>query len=507
VANEIELKLSIANLDTRRLRKLIATFDCTAKPVIHKLITVYYDTPSLSLLNAGISFRVRKVSGQWIQSVKAAGGSLAGLHQRMEWESPIANNHPDFTKIFDTSLLKLFSDQEIPSLLKPIFESDVQRTAWQLFFVNGDKVELVIDKGQLTGNKICEPISEIELELKNGHVGRLFDLALEIQKVATISMENRSKAERGYNFYRINLPEVLYASPPSLSKNNNVISAFKKIAWECIQHFQGNQDMVLHGADIEAVHQMRVALRRLRSAFSLFRVIIESNESIALLIDLKWLSNLLGHARDLDVFITETVPRLLMRFENHAGLMKLHDIALASQIEAYAEVRTALSSQRYQCLILTLAAWLENECRQKNANNCKRVKVLKFATDALTNRHKKLLNTGRRLTHMHPKERHVMRVNVKKLRYASEFFTCLYGLKKSQSFIRSVSKLQDDLGLLNDITNTEVLLKNLVGADSDPLLDQALYFFMGWSASNATHNEMKLDKSWRKFSKQKPFWL
>lgn len=505
--NEIELKLSIGRKDVPRLLSHPAIVNaCIGKPIAHKLISIYYDTPDLKLLDAGISLRLRHVSGRWIQSIKAVGSSLAGLHQRMEWESDIATNHPDFTKILDPVLIKLFTDQKLRDALMPIFQTEVQRSEWQLAFDNGDNVELALDLGQLVAGKNREPICEIELELKAGNAGRLFDFALELQKVIPLMLENVSKAQRGYAYYRAMPPSVFKGRQLKLAKNSDVHSAFKKIAWECINHLQGNQDMVLHGTDVEGVHQMRIALRRLRSAFTLFRKVLGCENSAALLVELGWLAETLGKARDLDVFVTQTLPAIISEYENHAGLLKLRDKALTEQVKAYAEVREALSSQRYHCLLLTLAAWLENERWRKGARNTKNYKVFDIATAILTKCYKQLRRRGKHLDHTHPEARHATRIAAKKLRYASEFFASLYSLKKSDAFLGKLSLLQDWLGRFNDIIITEKLLHQLVGRRTDRVLDEALHIFAGWNACNAMLCLAHMNDAWQTLISKKPFW-
>jgi inorganic triphosphatase YgiF len=508
MAGEVELKLSIDRKEAAHLRSHPAIISaCEVKPVTHKLLSIYYDTPDLKLLDAGISLRVRHIAGCWIQSLKAAGSSLAGLHQRMEWEDVIAANHPDFTKILDPVLIKLFDDQQLREALRPIFLTEVQRSEWQLAFKNGDKIELALDLGKLTADKNCEPISEIELELKSGNVGRLFDFALELQKTIPLTLENISKAQRGYAYYRAQPASIFKGYLPKLAKHTDAHTAFKQITWECISHLQSNQEMVLHGSDIEGVHQMRVALRRLRSAFAVFRKVLGREGSTALLVELGWLNGTLGRARDLDVFITQTLPAVIAQFNHHAGLLKLRDKALSAQVEAYNEVRAALSSQRYQCMLLTLAAWLENERWREGARNTKNYQVLDIATTALNKHHKQLLLNGERLAHTHPEERHATRIAAKKLRYAAEFFVSLYSSTKSNAFIRSLSKLQDTMGVLNDITTTEKLLQQLVGPHPGGALDEALHIFTGWNACNAVYSLAHMDETWQKFTAKKPFWL
>ncbi|GBG14081.1 single-stranded DNA exonuclease [Novimethylophilus kurashikiensis] len=503
--NEVELKLRIARKDAARLRKhpaiLAATVD---KPVTRKLTSIYYDTPDLQLLDAEISLRVRRMSGGWFQAVKAAGSSLAGLHQRMEWEDIIASGQPDFTRILDPQLVRIFGDEALRAALAPIFRTEVQRTEWQLKFDNGDAVELALDLGHLVAGKKREPITEIELELKSGNAARLFDLALILQQDIPLSLENVSKAQRGYAHYRPQPPTVFKAKLPQLSRQEKASVAFRKIAWECITHLQGNQDVVLHGNDVEGVHQMRVSLRRLRSAFSVFRGLLGRETTDPIIEELRWITDILGAARDLDVFVTQTLPPLQERFEQHAGLVKLGEKAALLQTRAYRDVRAALNSQRYHRLLLSLAAWLENERWKTEGTLDPDVAALADAT--LANRHKQLRRHGKRLQEMPAEERHQTRIAAKKLRYTAEFFLSLYSGGKSHAFIHRLAQLQDRLGVLNDIAVTEQLLRRLAGSRPDKPVAEALLLFKGWNACNIEHSLAHMDEAWHRFVHHKPFW-
>jgi inorganic triphosphatase YgiF len=203
MAHEVELKLRIQPADAARLRRHPAIRSAViGKPTTRNLISIYYDTPQLALLDAGISLRVRRMAGIWSQTVKGSGRSLAGLHQRMEWEDAIASGHPDFSKITEPALTEIFDDEALRTALIPIFSTEVRRTEWNLTFDNGDQVELALDLGELVVGEKREPINEIELELKGGNAGRLFDLALDLQQDIPLELENISKAQRGYAYYR-----------------------------------------------------------------------------------------------------------------------------------------------------------------------------------------------------------------------------------------------------------------------------------------------------------------
>lgn len=177
MTEEVELKLSLAAQVIERLKHHPAIYAAmTEKSKTRFLLSTYYDTPQLTLLDCNITLRVRRASGIWLQTIKSMDKSFTGLHQRMELEDIIASKYPDFSKITDPVLIKIFDDKALRNSLKPIFSTKVRRTDWQLGFENGDKLELALDIGKLIVNEKFELISEIELELKKGSAGRFFPL-------------------------------------------------------------------------------------------------------------------------------------------------------------------------------------------------------------------------------------------------------------------------------------------------------------------------------------------
>ncbi len=506
---EIELKLRINPADIPRLKRHPAIKPLLAeKPKTRRLVSIYYDTPELTLLDQNITLRVRRMSGGWFQAVKGGGSSLAGLHQRSEWEDIIASGHPDFTKIAmipDPALAALFAPPELRAALKPVFTTDMQRTEWQLVYPDATHIELALDVGHLVVDGVQrEAICEIELEIKSGHPVRLFELALELQNTIPLELENVSKAQRGYACYRPQPPGIMKASPTRLAADASAADAFRQIAWECLAQLQGNHDMVLHGTDIEGVHQMRVALRRLRSLFAVFGAVINRETSVELIDDIKWISDVLGKARNLDVFISETLPPMMVPLHKHRGLLLLHEKAQHAQGEAYVEVRAALRSQRYHRLQLALGAWLEGG--HWLLPEAASLTVKELSHQVLTKRHKQLKRHGERLIHMHPEERHLTRISAKKLRYAAEFFISLSPANGSKNFIRALADVQGVLGVLNDIATTESVIRDIIGEHPVRTLDEVSHLFTGWNACNAIHTLEHMTETWKVFAGQRPFW-
>jgi triphosphatase len=500
MANEIELKLRIRAADLPHLRQHAAVKQALAgKPITRRLTSIYYDTPELALLDADLSLRVRRMSGGWFQAVKGAGHSLAGLHQRMEWEDIIAHGEPDFSKITDPALTKVFDDAALRAALRPIFTTDVRRTEWQLRLADGSDIEMALDLGDLIVDENREPICEVELELKSGAPLRLFEFALTLLDDIPLWIENVSKAQRGYAHYRPQEATVRRAKDVRLKPGMAPADACRAILWECLAHLQGNHDAVLLAQDSEGIHQMRVSLRRMRSAMGLFAAVMPPVDTLKE--EIRWLASTLGEARDLDVFIEDTLPPLQAALA-HPGLEELAKRARKQADKARQEVRSALESQRYQRLLLQLGVWMESPAPALPGQD-----LASFASDLLSRRHRQLRRNGKHCMKQSAEERHTLRISAKKLRYAAEFLGSLYKPDSSRSFLRRLTRLLGLLGELNDLAATERLLASLQGKRANASMHDARLLVTGWCAAQNQQRMAQLERRWRRFARTAPFWL
>ena len=197
---EIELKLLIDHSDIPLLQQHpLLKSACQSGPQRQKLHSIYFDTPELDLTRLKMALRLRLAGMQWIQTVKGGGTVEGGLHQRQEWEVPVAEGKPDFGKLAESPWCGVFTP-DIQSRLIPIFVTDFWRTTWLLEYANS-VVELALDMGQVQANNKQVPICEVELELKSGDPAALFDLAQTLQTSIPLQPEDRSKADRGYGLY------------------------------------------------------------------------------------------------------------------------------------------------------------------------------------------------------------------------------------------------------------------------------------------------------------------
>jgi inorganic triphosphatase YgiF len=506
MAIEIELKLLINPADTERLRRHpLIKAHAAGRAHSRNLLSIYFDTPDLTLRQQRVALRVRRIGAHWVQTVKSGGGVRAGLHQRGEWEDVVAQDRPDLTKISEPALRKLFSSSVVQDKLQAVFTTEYKRTTWTLQWDNGDIVELVLDPGEVKSGDKTAPVCEIELELKEGNPARLFQAALELQQTIPLRLENVNKADRGYRLSQAAKPPVVKSAALELTREMSVEQAFQTIAWNCIGHWTANQEGALLSNEPENIHQIRVALRRLRSLLPQFKSVIPRESYADIVDELKWLANALGPVRNWDVFVTQTLPPILKQFPGDQGLKDVYHEASKAQAAARNDAHLALRSHRYDRMLLSLGTWLMADGWHIHVSSEQKqwleAPVHELAQRVLTSCHKTVHLHGQALLSMPAEERHEVRIAVKKLRYATEFFASLFPGKATQSYIESLALLQDELGVLNDAATTELLLQHLTVPDT-----AALGTVSGWCARGVTMHLTSMDEAWQKFYRKRPFW-
>jgi len=318
---EIELKLLLAPGDVPRLRAhaLLAQY-AQAEPQVLAMHDIYVDTPDLQLCRHQAGLRVRQVEGRWVQTLKAGGTVSGGLHSRHEWEGEVAGPAPELDAL-DAAIGRkqpiraLLRQDAVRAGLHAVFTTRMERTVWQLRTPQGDQIECVLDQGVIEsgehgadGAARSVPVSEIELELKQGQAASLFDVALALLQDVPLRLGHMSKAERGYRLAASQPLQAVKAQPLPLDAAMTVEQVFLAICGNCLEQVSGNQDGVAAGEDVESLHQMRVGLRRLRSALGMFKTLLALPD--ALKTELDWLGGALGEARDWDVLAGNTLAHL-----------------------------------------------------------------------------------------------------------------------------------------------------------------------------------------------------
>jgi triphosphatase len=510
MSTEIELKLHIAPEKADRFRQhpLLQSAIHTHAP--QHLYNTYFDTPDHALLQHGVGLRVRRIGDKRLQTLKTAGSGLGGLHQRQEWEMEIAEDIPDYS-LFPEGALPDWCAQNIEQI-QPLFVTDFMRTTWLIALEDGSKIEVALDIGEIKTQTASTPLFEVELELKAGSPETLYQVALTLHnKKLPLKIENKSKAAYGYELCKPTPLTYHKAGGIKLTKDMTAEQAFVDIIQHCLSHLQANEDMVLYGKDIEGVHQMRVALRRLHSCLNLYSALIPKKKLAKLRKDVKWLTDILGVARDWDVFALSLQEIQLFHnkfsiFFPHNGFSELQAKVLNFQAYAYVTVRDTLCSPRYSRLLLRLGRWLiQHRWRRKLKEEALQrldSPVSDFANQILELHYQHIYQLGKNFAQLNSEQLHELRISIKRMGYGTRFFTELYPRQAARPYTKSLLRLQDELGILND-ANVATHKLSQIGLDKNA---PALHFLNGWYTHQQASHLACLETTWQTFLEQNIFW-
>ncbi|MBI2307626.1 MAG: CYTH and CHAD domain-containing protein [Rhodocyclales bacterium] len=442
MAVETELKLSLSAAAAGRLRRhpLLAS----VTPARQRLINCYYDTADLDLLHAGIAVRHRRTAWGWLLTVKSAEPAAGGLARRSEWEAPSQPDAFDFSHVDDKRLRGRLEAWR--AALQPAFFTDFQRTTWLLEPAPGVQVELALDRGSIRHGERAEPLCEIELELLAGPVAALFDLARALQAALPLRPEAASKAERGYRLFRDEALQPVRAGRSPVDAGMSPIAAFRAVAFDCLEQLLRNEAGIRAGGDDpEFVHQARVAVRRLRSAMRLWQPLLPDDFLAAFRPAWRAFAQLLGEARNQDVFATETLPLLAASFPGYPVLKRLAAAAGRQRERSARAVRAAFAAPPSGRLALDFSAAV---------HALPELAVPAPLADFGERRLRRLARRAARLASVaagEPAAQHRLRIAVKQLRYALECLAPLYRRRRLRRYQAATAELQALLGALNDI--------------------------------------------------------
>lgn len=444
---EIELKLA---LPPDRVEAFLARMARRrVQPERQVLHTRYFDTPDFELGVAGVAVRVRRAGRRWLQTLKTEGERQGGLSQRLEFEMPAPAGALDWSR-FPAAALE-FVPAAWRDRLVPVFETRFERLAWQLALRDGSRIELALDRGEVRAGEAVAPICEIELELKAGRPDALFDLAIVWAADFGCLPDDLSKAARGARLARGMKPAPVKSGVLALDPAGSVEAGFAAVCRDALAHFQANLPGTLAGDDPEYLHQARVALRRLRAGLRLFRK--DCPFPVELLDGLRALAAALGPARDWDVLCLETLPAIAPHFDDQAareaGMAALH----ARRDAVHAGMQDALAAARPGAWLLECQRWLLRQ-GWRDAPEAQRLRQLaplsRWARRALRRGDRAIRRDVRRFATLSADARHALRIDIKRQRYALEFFRALYPGRAPARYLAALRTLQDALGRTND---------------------------------------------------------
>lgn len=504
---EFELKLELTPQQLQRVGINPALEHLTVgQPVTRTLRSIYYDTPDHRLRAQGISLRVRSIGDQWVQTIQSGRTSARnGASHPDDLELVIANAEPDISQIADSKVRRVIRKAVSSSTLEPQFETLVTRTTRKLHSEKGD-LELALDEGIVRAGKIEDTLCEAELELKTGSPECLLETAAALFSTEALRFAEGTKADRGYNLVLgrgTASAKPLKARITSLRGDETCAEALALFTEAATDQIVSNRRALLETDDPEAAHQLRIGLRRLRSALKAFRPLSHGSGTRELELHAKKLGQCIGELRNADVLIEGILAPVAGTRKGEPGFADLRSALEDHRASVRNQTRTALDGEQWSKLHLYLALWprtVEDEAALQ-------APVRAFAGKCLRTGWKRISKQGASVNDLTIEARHDMRKALKGFRYTSEFFGSLFEADKVQKFVKDLKRLQDIFGYVNDVaTATELGAICQRRCGDNPEAQRASGYVLGWHAAEASHAWKGVAREWERLNRRRPFW-
>lgn len=294
------------------------------------------------------------------------------------------------------------------------------------------------------------------------------------------------------------------ARPPLIDDLMTREEACRVILFECLAHLSANIEPVVKARDAEGLHQLRVALRRLRVALATFDD--DSPAIEALGARAKIFTKKLGPARDLDVLLDELLEPAVAQIESQHAVEVLRARAEQDRLRAWQTAVSEVSSDGFAKFQDDIA----EAAQQQRWPIGDSVAIGVVVPVAMAIHLKQAKKRGKHLKKMNPHECHRLRISLKRMRYAAEFFAPLYKRKAVKTWMAPLKELQDLLGHLNDVAQVRTMLGRLIMEESPSQqaeLSHAAGLIQGWHQARAARVAKKTLKCWKHFKEAEPFWV
>ena len=538
--SEQELKLHVPHTSRLSLEK--ALFRASVTRI--NLAALYFDTPERHLMRAKIALRLRLEGEQWVQTLK-----MPGEHALSRLE---INHNRDCPELDLTLYAGTPAEAVLKKLSEPLgvcYETQVQRVLRNVRTPLG-LVELAYDTGCLRAGALELPISEIEFELKRGQLGALFLLGTRWQQAHGLILDVRSKAERGDQLAQLAdaLNKIEAAEPDQhVGASQKAIATFwgpraaaavvldpgmthqaglSAVMTECLEQITRNAAVlaeidtlgICQAGTAEHVHQLRVGIRRMRSAWSFFNGLtelppLETRNAI------KRHFALLGGTRDDDVLNETLLP--ILRAAGQPPLILESDTSI-DQADAVARDPTFQTWLLDMLAFVTRAALLPAAAPIQHPvapdlqplalepislaptatqpGTSATLPLKQSLTAKLRKWHRQVLRDGLRFKALNIEERHALRKRAKRLRYALQFSESLLPRERLRDYRKQLANVQDVLGEMNDLA---VARERFVGLrDTQP----SAWFACGWITSRLDALTQDACAAFKQLSRTEHFW-
>jgi inorganic triphosphatase YgiF len=463
-----------------------------------RLRSFYYDTAQGDLHRHKMSLRMRAQRRGFVMTLKYDGGFPGGLFERGEIEVFSAAKAPD-PDLLGPEFSAAIEAATEGRPLGLAYETDIRRIT-HVMSSESSEIELAFDTGFIIAGGRRLPVREIEMELKSGNPEDLYRLGIQLAENFSVRLGMQAKSERGFLLLTETAPAAVRAGPV-LAGTPSVDEAISALLGDCLTQFTANWPAFYAGDAVNAVHQMRVAMRRLRALLGMFQRSFPCADFVGFREDAKRIAGAMGDARNLDVFLALLRDGPMKAFAYEAGFADIVEECGVLRAAGYAQVRALLEAPETTRFVLSLQGFVARR-GWRNALGAEALAHLTaparvFGAAHIARLHQKILKRGRKRLALNAHDRHELRIDLKKLRYAADGFGALFEAgKQVRAYTRNAARLQDALGAFNDLVTAHALVEGLAAAQT-----RAAGIVVGWCGRAAVGDDEVLLETWKSFRK------
>jgi triphosphatase len=461
----------------------------------------YFDTADWRLHRAGLTLRIRSEAEQATATLKSMEAARDGLRSRMEVEDPLPGADTSALLASDTRAGAWVRALAGPEALVPLFSLETTRAPHELVLGEQAAGEIALDDIQipLAGEREPARMKRVEVEIAPALVEALRPFLEDMRSACRLTPGTATKFEAGLlarDLHPQPLPEL---GPTTILPTQTTGELAFAVLRRHFQALMANEPGTRIGEDPEALHDMRVAARRLRAAISLFAPALPSRAD-RLRDELRWIGGTLGNVRDQDIQLERIATWAKRASEAEVTSLSILSVVLERRRErARLQLLRALDSRRYRRFVERFTSMLQHGPLRRSMNS--RTPAMAVLPDLIAEHHARVVKLGDRIgTNSKPETYHRLRIRAKRLRYAVEFSRDVYGAQAS-GFIKAMTALQDILGLHQDAYVAVSSLEALLGAEARRLPPRAL-FMMGQISQRYMQEAARLRKRFPKVYRQ-----
>lgn len=479
------------------------------------LDAVFFDTADGRLAQAGISLQMCKARDHWVQTLTFQPDPSETAAPFVVTTQKTTRAKPELLQLPASPTRSRLLAVVSKKALRPVATMALSRSTRQLQANGSGRIALELDRGTIKRPSSNAAVSEARLKLMRGRASGLLAVAESLLSAEPITILTRSgpSATRGPT-----LPASVSGSAaptpqvsrfPRLSPKMTGLQALSALGQTAALQILHNWEVVLNSDDPEGAHQLRVGLRRLRTALHGAKPLTRDKRLVRLRSEAKRLGAIVGALRDADVLLHEVVAPAFAVEGAGAGESALRMRLMDHRERQRRIVRTELMSSSWSWLKLNCALFdcAIDDVRSALEDEQEEGHVLAHARHTLQKSWRNAKAWGRDIDRLSIDERHEMRKALKHLRYSIEFYASLYPRKSTREFVKRLKTLQDIFGYLNDVAMSEQLTGILSQTeDVEPRLQDAIHAVGAWHSKRASKAWKRAKARWRDLDETPRFW-